>query len=45
MGLFDNMDSRSAWVKAKSECEVAEISYTKFREISQQDPRLSVGSI
>jgi CRP/FNR family cyclic AMP-dependent transcriptional regulator len=40
MGLFDNMDSRSAWVKAKSECEVAEISYTKFREISNQDPRI-----
>ncbi|MDY6842123.1 MAG: cAMP-activated global transcriptional regulator CRP [Pseudomonadota bacterium] len=38
MGLFDNMDSRSAWVKAKTECEVAEISYTKFREIAQQDP-------
>jgi len=40
MGLFDNMDSRSAWVKAKSECEVAEISYTKFREIAQEDPRI-----
>lgn len=40
MGLFDNMDSRSAWVKAKSECEVAEISYAKFREISQQDPKI-----
>jgi CRP/FNR family transcriptional regulator, cyclic AMP receptor protein len=40
MGLFDNMDSRSAWVKAKSECEVAEISYSKFREISGQDPRI-----
>ena len=40
MGLFDNMDSRSAWVKAKTECEVAEISYTKFREIAQQDPRV-----
>lgn len=40
MGLFDNMDSRSAWVKAKSECEVAEISYTKFREISAQDLRI-----
>ena len=39
-GLFDNMDSRSAWVKAKSECEVAEISYTKFREISHEDPRI-----
>jgi len=40
MGLFDNMDSRSAWVKAKTECEVAEISYTKFREIALQDPRV-----
>ena len=40
MGLFDNMDSRSAWVKAKSECEVAEISYTKFREISSHDSRI-----
>ena len=40
MGLFDNMDSRSAWVKAKSECEVAEISYSKFREISNQDARI-----
>ena len=40
MGLFDNIDSRSAWVKAKTECEVAEISYTKFREIAQQDPRV-----
>ena len=40
MGLFDNMDSRSAWVKAKTECEVAEISYTKFREVSQDDSRI-----
>ncbi|WP_068634587.1 cAMP-activated global transcriptional regulator CRP [Oleiphilus sp. HI0043] len=40
MGLFDNLDSRSAWVKAKTECEVAEISYNKFREISSQDSRI-----
>ncbi|OZG70829.1 transcriptional regulator Crp [Hahella sp. CCB-MM4] len=42
MGLFDTdqMGSRSAWVKAKTECEVAEISYTKFREIAQEDPRV-----
>ncbi len=41
MGLFeaDNpAQERSAWVRAKSECEVAEISYTKFRELAQQDP-------
>jgi CRP/FNR family cyclic AMP-dependent transcriptional regulator len=40
MGLFDNMDTRTAWVKAKVECEVAEISYTKFREIAVEEPRI-----
>ncbi len=41
MGLFENEGcekQRSAWVRAKSECEVAELSYAKFREITQQDP-------
>ena len=38
MGLFDHSDSRSAWVRAKSECEVAEISYAKFQEISESHP-------
>lgn len=33
-------NSRSAWVRAKTECEVAEISYSKFREISHQEPEL-----
>jgi CRP/FNR family cyclic AMP-dependent transcriptional regulator len=40
MGLFDEMSPRSAWIKAKIECEVAEISYKKFREISSQDPKI-----
>jgi len=38
MGLFDDKDSRSAWVRAKTECEVAEISYAKFQEISELHP-------
>ena len=41
MGLFEKDGSekeRSAWVRAKTECEVAEISYAKFRELTQQDP-------
>ncbi len=38
MGLFDAQDSRSAWVRAKSECEVAEISYGKFQEVSEHHP-------
>ena len=37
MGLFDEDASRSAWIKAKTECEVAEISYTKFKELSAED--------
>ena len=45
MGLFDQEDSRSAWIRAKTECEVAEISFAKFLELSQQYPELlfSVG--
>lgn len=38
MGLFDQEDSRSAWVRAKTECEVAEISYGKFQEIAEDHP-------
>ena len=35
MGLFDEQLSRSAWVRARTSCEVAEISYTKFRQVAQ----------
>jgi len=38
MGLFDEQDNRSAWVRAKTECEIAEISYAKFQEISESHP-------
>ncbi len=43
LGLFEKEGSeqeRSAWVRAKVECEVAEISYAKFRELSQQDSEI-----
>lgn len=40
MGLFDELAGRSAWVKAKTECEVAEISYQKFRQLSQEDAEI-----
>lgn len=29
---------RSAWVRAKTACEVAEISYKKFRQLIQVNP-------
>ena len=37
MGLFDD-GVRSAWVKAKTDCEICEISYSKFRELSDTNP-------
>ena len=37
MGLFENDPSRLAWVKAKSECEVAEVSYGKFKQLARED--------
>lgn len=37
MGLFDAEAPRSAWVKAKTECEVAEISYAKFKQLARED--------
>lgn len=38
MGLFNQEDTRSAWVRAKTECEIAEISYTKFQELTAEHP-------
>jgi CRP/FNR family cyclic AMP-dependent transcriptional regulator len=39
MGLFDpSNEGRSAMIVAKSECEVAEISYEKFHQIRDQYP-------
>ena len=42
MGLFDEDPDpeRTAWVKAKTECEVAEMSYSKFHELSENDPQM-----
>ena len=37
MGLFDEAAGRSAWIRAKTECEVAEISYTKFKQLAKED--------
>lgn len=43
MGLFETHNqnpSRSAWIRAKGSCEVAEISYTKFNEVSDKHPEI-----
>ena len=36
MAMF-NEGKRTAWVKSKSECEVAELGYQKFAELSKKD--------
>lgn len=38
MGLFEDDPNRSAWVRARTPCEVAEISYPKFRQLYQEHP-------
>ena len=36
MGMFGE-ETRTAWIKAKTDCEVAELGYQKFVELSEQD--------
>jgi len=38
MGLFSEDPNRSAWVRTRTPCEVAEISYNKFRQLYQEHP-------
>jgi len=38
MGLFGENTTRSAWVRTRTECELAEISYSRFRQIAREDP-------
>ncbi|MFR0673507.1 cAMP-activated global transcriptional regulator CRP [Enterobacterales bacterium AW_CKDN230030176-1A_HGKHYDSX7] len=43
LGLFGpeaQACQRSAWVRAKTDCEIAEISYEKFRELAKEDPQI-----
>lgn len=37
MGLFEQED-RSAWIRAKTECDVAEINYAAFHDLSKAHP-------
>lgn len=38
MGLFEQGRGRSAWIKARNNCEIGEISYRKFRTLAREDP-------
>ncbi len=35
MGLFSDDPERSAWIRARGDCEVAEISYERFRQMAK----------
>jgi CRP/FNR family cyclic AMP-dependent transcriptional regulator len=45
LGLFEEGQERSAWVRAKTACEVAEISYKKFRQLIQVNPDILMRSL
>jgi CRP/FNR family cyclic AMP-dependent transcriptional regulator len=40
MGLFDDQGGRSAWVRTRSPCELAEITYPRFRQLTTEDPEI-----
>ena len=40
MGLFEDQKDRSAWVRTRSQCELAEISYSRFRQLAKEDPEI-----
>lgn len=41
MGLFEEQEiGRSAWVRAREECEVAEVSYSKFNQMVEEDNQI-----
>jgi len=40
MGLFGTEETRSAWVRARTECELGEISYAKFRQMSTENSEI-----
>jgi CRP/FNR family cyclic AMP-dependent transcriptional regulator len=37
MGLFGENSNRSAWIRTKSQCELAEISYSRYRQLAEED--------
>lgn len=40
MGLFGHASNRSAYVRARTQCELAELSYAKFRQVANDNPEV-----
>jgi CRP/FNR family transcriptional regulator, cyclic AMP receptor protein len=40
MGLFHEQPTRSAWVRTRTACELAEMTYARFRQVAAENPAL-----
>jgi CRP/FNR family transcriptional regulator, cyclic AMP receptor protein len=40
MGLFYEQPTRSAWVRTRTACELAEMTYPRFRQVATENPGL-----
>ena len=40
MGLFSDSQQRSAWVRTRTQCELAEMTYPRFRQVAAESPGL-----
>jgi len=40
MGLFWEQPTRSAWVRTRTACELAEMTYPRFRQVANENPGL-----
>jgi len=40
MGLFSDSQQRSAWVRTRTQCELAEMTYPRFRQVASESPSL-----
>jgi CRP/FNR family transcriptional regulator, cyclic AMP receptor protein len=40
MGLFYEQPTRSAWVRTRTACELAEMTYARFRQVATENPGL-----
>ncbi|MFU8896052.1 MAG: cAMP-activated global transcriptional regulator CRP [Gammaproteobacteria bacterium] len=40
MGLFYEQPTRSAWVRTRTACELAEMTYLRFRQVAEENPGL-----
>jgi len=40
IGMFDEKHERSAWVRARTQCEVASISYDRLRSVTEELPEV-----